>query len=82
MAQPAADWKEEESNQRGFELKSKALAKRHGYLDIASQNLQREHEVLEAFHEMSRGEVRKTEHPVTYRIVRMEAHEGTERVNS
>ncbi len=81
MAQPPAEWEEEESDQPCFELESKALAKRNGQLDIASQNLQCENELLEAGHEMSCREVSKTEHAMTYRVVRIEAHEAAERVN-
>src|SRR5712691_4154792 len=79
MAEPPAEW--EESDQSCFEVESEAFAKRNRQPDISSQNLQREHEVLEAGHEMSCGEVRETEHAVTYRIIRIKVHEAVEGVN-
>ncbi len=81
MAQAPAEWQKQEPDQSCFELESEGFAKRNRQPDILPQDLQCEHEVGEAGHEMSRREVRSTEHAVTRRIVRVDGHEAVEGAN-
>ena len=80
-AKPHAEWEEDEPNQSGFELESEALAKWSRHADIAFRDLQGEDKVRRAELEMTRAEVRQTEHAMTHWILRMAVHEAVEGVN-